>query len=129
VSMEAGACVAYGILMCDVTHKEPVVVYEEFLEKAANAKKADAFDDITTHDWYPELYARLVEAFALNRLVVPDAACLLYTGTEDDRPARCETPAGEWVLGFGLLQDPDQYPVMDESFKKEARWHTWVWMG
>lgn len=127
--MDACACVTYGILMRDVTHDEPVIVYEEFLEKAANTKQEGAFDDITTQDWYPALYGSLVEAFALNGLVIPAGACMLYTGAEDDRPARCQTPAGEWVLGFGLLQHPDQYPVMADSFKNAATWHTWVWMA
>jgi len=129
VSAEAGLGAAFGILMCDVTHQKVRGVYEEFLKKTANAKEADAFDDITTKHWYPELYSRLVAAFALDGVVIPESACLMYTGKEDERPARCSTPPGQWVLGFGLFCHPNHYPVIDESFTKLADWHTWVWMS
>jgi hypothetical protein len=95
MGVEAGACAVYGILMCEVTHRQTVEVYEEFLQKAAAADGDHPFDDISIQDWYGELSQRLVQAFALDEVIVPEGVSLLYTGSEDDRPGRCLTPADE----------------------------------
>ena len=126
MAMEAGACGVYGILMRDAAEKEIVEVYEEFLEKATDVNGPDSFNDITVQGWYSELYTRLVTAFSRSGVAIPEGACLMYTGVEDDRPGRCDTPAREWVLGFGLFTKPDEYPEMHQTFKKIANWHTWV---
>jgi hypothetical protein len=60
---------------------------------------------------------------------VPSGAYLVWTGSEDDRPARCSTPPEGWVLGWGLFTKPWDYPEMDASFREHAAFHEWVWMG
>lgn len=71
---------------------------------------------------------RLIGAFAEDRIHVPASAALLWTGSEADRLAHCETPADEWILGFGVFTKPWDYPPMDESFRKSASFHSWVWL-
>ena len=42
MSMDACACVAYGMLMRDVTHNEPVFVYQEMLLKKCGREKPES---------------------------------------------------------------------------------------
>ena len=71
---------------------------------------------------------RLIGAFAKDGILVPASAALLWTGSEADRLAHCATPADEWVLGLGVFTNPWDYPPMDESFRKSASFHSWVWL-
>ena len=71
---------------------------------------------------------RLIGAFAEDGILVPASAVLLWTGSEADRLAHCETPADEWILGFGVFTNPWDYPPMDASFRKSASFHSWVWL-
>ena len=71
---------------------------------------------------------RLIGAFAKDGILVPASAALLWTGSEADRLAHCATPADEWVLGLGVFANPWDYPPMDESFRKSASFHSWVWL-
>jgi len=57
-----------------------------------------------------ELRDRLIQAFAEDGIVIPASAALLWTGSEADRLARCATPAGEWILGYGAFTNPWDYP-------------------
>ncbi len=77
-----------------------------------------------------ELRNRFVEALAEEyNIIVPPNAKLIWTGNEDDRPARCDTPSEEWVLGWGMLTKPWDYPAMDASFREHASFYEWAWMG
>jgi hypothetical protein len=60
------------------------------------------------------------------RYGAPELAGLIYTGSEDERPGRCHTPPGVWLLGIGLLVFPADVPP---AFREVARWHTWVEAG
>jgi hypothetical protein len=71
---------------------------------------------------------RLIEAFSADGIIVPASAALLWTGSDADRLAHCATPADEWVLGLGVFTNPWDYPPMDESFRKSASFHSWVWL-
>jgi hypothetical protein len=133
MSTSCGTCGAYGILLSEV--ELPAVTeirtrldeIEELFALAANiSDSADSVEDV------PEVQALLEplkKAFREAGITVPDGAVLQWTGSDDDRPARCETVAKQWILGFGLFTRPDMYPPMDLSFIEQSRWHTWVWMG
>ena len=96
----------------------------------ADETDEDSLCDPSEFDRIPEFTKRFVAAFAEKYSInVPSCIHLLWTGSEDDRPARCGTPSEEWVLGWGLLTKPWDYPEMDTSFRAHASFHEWVWMG
>lgn len=130
MSTSCGACGAYGILLSGVD-LPAVAEIRAKLEEIRNGYAEDPGDYNSPED-YPEtkeLIEPLKKAFRATGINVPEDAGLLWTGSEDDRPAQCETPAEEWVLGFGLFTRPDMFPVMDKSFIEKSEWRTWVWMG
>ena len=132
MSMDAGAAGAFGLylpqfeLLSDL-YKE----LQNYVRRVRNDEtddepngEPDAFERI------PEFRDRFVQAFLESYgITVPPGAGLIWTGSEDDRPARCATSSDEWVLGWGLLTQPWEYPEMDASFRDHAALHTWVWMG
>jgi hypothetical protein len=131
MSMDAGAAGMYGILLSEV--KDPAIaqIYKEFTDALAPylEEGPSGLDDITAEPLYPEFRARFVKAFEVTGITVPEEAWLGYTGSGDDRPARCATPPDVWVLGLGIFTRPDQWPTLDESFIKASEMHTWVWVG
>lgn len=143
MSQDAGAAGAFGLLLSEY----PAVadVYEEWKQYLLTIKALESFeeddepkegldsndlDDSTKNPRLNEFAGLFKEAFAKHNILVPEAATLLYTDTEDTRPARCATPSEDWILGFGLFTKPWDYPIeMHESFRNLAEFHTWVWMG
>ena len=127
---DVGACGAYGILISGYEDKLGKL-YVEFTDAAAVAmvkREEDGFDDVI--DFLADLYSnRFISAFIKIGIKVPAAARLQWTGTDEERPGRCETPPNDWVLGFGTFTNPNLYPKMDKSFIKESQWWTWVWGG
>lgn len=133
----AGVCGVFGILLDDR--------FEE-LENEMLAEARAMIDDYETefnvvydvvedpdflHRWLPVI----VEHFRELGIEIPEGAYLAWSGDRQERPARCETPAECFIVGFGFLLPPwewqeklgvDKWP---ESFRKAARLHTWVWMG
>lgn len=135
---DAGASGAFGLLLSEYAGKLGDA-YEEFraaMDTVAAGSGSEDDEDPTGGadlDERLEVAARrwaekLVQRFAELKITVPTGARLLYTGNEDDRPARTATDPDDWVLGFGLYLSPWKYPPMAGSFRKAARWHTWVWM-
>ena len=134
MSMDAGACGMYGILLCDVTDPLVKTIYEEFQTKVKDAAEAndypsDVYSDVTVQEWYADVAKRLFEAFAALGVKVPSEAWLGHTGTENDRPARCGTPTDAWIFGLSMFTRPDQWPRLDSSFVAASEMHTWVWMS
>lgn len=109
-----------------ILHGDIEVSQEEF-------DAMEALSDLTEEErqmkWAEPFKDRFIEALAKAGIIFPKQAKLLWTGDEDDRPARCDTPAGDWILGFGLFTFPWEYPELDPSFKETANFHTWVWAG
>ena len=130
MSTSAGACGAFGILLRPVELPAVVAIREE-IEKIA-AEYDDEEMQYNSPEEYPEIKAFLEPlklALREGGINVPDGADLMWTGSEDDRPSRCDTQAEQWVLGFGLFTRPDQFPAMDATFLDASEWHTWVWLG
>lgn len=129
MSTACGANGAFGILLSDV--KGPALgairkKLERIEEKYLEDVEADSPASMPA---VRRLLKPLRDALSAVGIVVPDGARLLWTGSDDDRPASCDTDAEQWILGFGLFTRPDKYPPMSQSFIKASRWHTWVWMG
>jgi len=130
--MSCGACGAYGISLSEVDLPGVTEIRKQLEEIEAKFTEAEDVDDSTSPENVPEIQALiepLKQAFRAAEITVPDGASLQWTGSDDDRPARCETDPKQWILGFGLFTRPDMYPPMDPSFIEQSRWHTWVWMG
>jgi hypothetical protein len=53
---------------------------------------------------------------------------LYWTGSRDDRPGRCHTPEGRWVLGVGVWNFPTPR-VTSDTFRQRGEWHFWVTYG
>lgn len=132
MGMDAGACGAFGLYLPQF--EQVADLYKELREyvQAVNLDETDE-DSLCDPDEFeriPEFTDRFVTAFAERCSIhVPPGAYLIWTGNEHDRPARCDTPSEEWVLGWGLLTKPWDYPEMDASFREHAAFHEWVWMG
>lgn len=131
MGMDCGAGGAYGILLS--TSELPAVVeIREKIDKIVADFVPDDQQEYDEPEDYPgieELIEPLKQAFRDNGINVPESADLLWTGSNDDQPARCATGAEDWVLGFGLFTRPDKFPPMDPTFLEASEWHTWVWMG
>lgn len=132
MGQDAGAAGAYGILLGTIGFPEMESINSR-LEELITAYKDDEdgleLDEMDTSARAIAIQVELIALLKLNGIKVPDLAVLFYTGTEDARPARCDTPAESWVLGFGLFSKPNSIPRLDESFDKLSEWHTWVWQG
>ena len=133
MSTSTGACGAFGILIVGAWSPEVAALREQLNEVVAayEAQEGDP-DDPNSPEERPEvagIVAALKSAFAARGIIVPESADLLWTGSDDDRPGRCDADPNEWVLGFGLFTRPDQYPAMDPTFLENSQWYTWVWMG
>ena len=134
MGMDCGAGGAYGILLSD-SELPAVIEIRKKIEKIVTdfpvreSGEAAEFDTPEDYPGVKELIEPLKQAFRDNGINVPESADLLWTGSNDDQPARCVTAAEDWVLGFGLLTRPDKFPVMDPTFLEASEWHTWVWMG
>jgi hypothetical protein len=134
MSTSCGACGAYGILLSEIDMPTVVAIREKLDKIVVDFPESDNFDleEYNTPEDYPgikELIDPLKQAFRVSGISVPEEASLQWTGSEDDRPARCNTPSEDWVLGFGLFTIPNNIPTLDKSFIKVSEWHDWVWMG
>jgi hypothetical protein len=106
----------------------------EFIEKKQNECGATLAEILETNGFEEEWVPKIVDAFKAHGINVPFGAHFVYTGDEDDRPARCETQADDFVLGWGLSSPWHWHESIgveswDETFRKVADIHTWVWMG
>lgn len=123
----------FGLLLTDYTDRLPESLMRKFTKAMAAAEEpppdASEHEDDQIQADCDEFIGQFVEAFKKAGIEVPEGARLYDTGSDDDRFGQCETPADEWILGFGMLQDPWTWPAMAESFRKEARFHTWCTGG
>ncbi len=132
MGMDAGAAGAFGLYLPQFDLL--AALYKELQTYVERVRTGETDEDPDGEpgdfERVPEFRDRFVNAFLeMYGISVPPDAHLLWTGSEDDRPARCDTPSGEWVLGWGLLTKPWDYPAMDASFREHAALHEWVWMG
>ena len=130
MSTSCGACGAFGILLSGIDVPAVAEIRTQMNEIVANYNDEDM--EYNSPEEYPEIIALLdplKQVFLENGITVPEGASIMWTGSEDDRPSRCDTQAEQWVLGFGLFTRPDQFPAMDATFLDASEWHTWVWLG
>ncbi len=128
MSSSAGIGGAFGLLLPEFP--QIAAIYGDLklaINKAVEEESAEDPGELESTPEVLEVRDRLIRAFAEAGIIVPESAALLWTGSEADRLARCATPADEWILGFGVFTNPWDYPVMDESFRKNSGFHTWVW--
>ena len=132
MGVDAGAAGAFGLYLPQFKHLQDVYKeLQDYVKQVRDAESEDHprrdpedFSEISTYR--DRLIAALVARYGIQ---VPPGAHLIWTGSEDERPARCTTPAEQWVLGWGLLTRPWEYPNLDASFRNHAGFHDWVWMG
>lgn len=132
MSVDAGAAGAFGLYLPHFDRLQDLYrELQDYVKQVHDAESEDEpCDAPRMYTEVPAYQERIIQAFASEYgIQVPPGACLIFTGTEDDRPARCATPAEEWVLGWGMFKMPWEYPEMDASFREHADFHDWVWMG
>jgi len=120
---------AFGLLLPEFP--KVAAIYGDLKLAVDKALEDERAEDPGKMESAPEVLKirdRLIESFAEDGIIVPASAALLWTGSEADRLARCATPADDWILGYGVFTNPWDYPPMDESFRKNASFHSWVWM-
>src|ERR1035437_6632427 len=109
MSTSCGACGVFGILLTDSKIPAVAEIVKQLNEAVATYEPEDGEEfDCNTPEDYPKVEALvdpLKKAFEDNGIVLPDGIDLQWTGSEDDQPARCDTAAEQWVLGFGLFTD------------------------
>jgi hypothetical protein len=129
MSSSAGIGGAFGLLLSEFS--SVAAIYGDlklYVNQALDREVAAEPGELEGAMEVLQIRDRLIGAFAEDRIHVPASAALLWTGSEADRLAHCETPADEWILGFGVFTKPWDYPPMDESFRKSASFHSWVWL-
>ncbi len=130
MSTSCGVCGAYGILLstANLSAVEKIQAKLEVLGRQFTDDPGD-YNSPEDNPKVAKLLKPLKRALLEAGIIVPKGARLFWSGTDDERPARCDTSGGEWIIGFGLLTTPHMYPVMDKSFIEKSQWHTWVWLG
>ena len=129
MSTSAGIGGAFGLLLPEFP--QVAAIYGELKLVVNQALDQEMAADPGELEGAPEVLQirdRLIEVFSADGIIVPASAALLWTGSDADRLAHCATPADEWVLGLGVFTNPWDYPPMDESFRKSASFHSWVWL-
>lgn len=126
MGFDTGCSIAFGLLISEHADKFGALL-DEFKVAVDDARGADddSIDEqmvLVGDAWAHKFVAKAAQA----GIAIPGTATLLWTGSEDERPGRCQTAADEWVLGFGWMK-PWEYPAMDQSFRDVAAWHSWVW--
>jgi len=132
MGVDAGAAGAFGLYLPEYEQLEDL--YKELQGYVKLVRDGEAEEDPDGEpqdlDKIPTYRARFISDLAEKcKIIVPPSAFMIWTGNEDDRPARCATPSEHWVLGWGLWTKPWDYPEMDASFREHAALHEWVWMG
>ena len=86
----------------------------------------DAINEVVWQRWMGKIIPRLRDKL---QIVIPEGAELWRSVGEENSPGRQETPDDSWILGFGVYVKPRDWPAMDDTFYREAKFHTWVWAG
>ena len=129
---DVSVCAAFSVMLSEHASKLGGV-YEEFIKKLGEPmtdkteEAQEVWGDEKRERVAEEYTPKFIEAFKRIGILVPEPETMLfYTGTDDERPGRTDTDSEEWILGFGLLTQPWNYPHIHNSFKKVAQWYTWV---
>jgi hypothetical protein len=132
MGVDAGAAGAFGLYLPQFNQLQDL--YEELQDYVKQVRDGESEDhrngDPSDFGEISTYRDRFTVAFVERcGIQVPAGVSLIWTGSENERPARCSTPAEQWVLGWGLLTRPWEYPEMHASFREHAAFHEWVWMG
>lgn len=106
MGVDAGAAGAFGLYLPQFELLG--ALYQELQNYVKRVRNGDGDEDLHGE---PEGFERISEfrdrfvetLLETYNIIVPPGAGLIWTGSETDRPARCDTPSEEWVLGWGLL--------------------------
>lgn len=88
-------------------------------------------DDLTDEEIRDALFSvedhgRLLHLSLIKKYKAPPGAFPYWTGSEDDRPGRCNTESEVYVLGFSLYSFPQKMPAAGWDC---PHWHAWVSAG
>jgi len=135
MGQSCGICGIFGLLLSNYDWLTPLVTeIRDAIEKLREDGQRQV-DEVMDFAFEKEWKPKLIAAFKEHGINVPENCGLHDTGTEDDRPARCDTHGDDFVLGFGIITEPwywhESLGVQrwDETFRKAAGFHTWVWQG
>ena len=130
MSQDCGAFLVFGVLLSEKQGPEMAVFLQELGDYLA--LRADGgFDELDMTAWDSEA-REVLKACGVH---APDTARLYYTGSEDERPARCCTPSESFILGFGGFTPPLEWEKSHKasewsfSFREAAEFWNWVWMA
>jgi hypothetical protein len=107
----------------------------DFIENKQDECSATLSEILETNGFEDEWVPKIVAAFKAHGINVPEGCNLYHTGSDTDRPAACETEADDFVLGWGMIISPWHWHESlgvqnwDETFRKAADIHTWVWQS
>lgn len=88
-------------------------------------EKEDPDGELEISEWlhkqHPEVEPKLRRAYGAPR------ACLIHTGSEDDRPGCCHTEADVWLLGWGVMAFPKaMISMLNREIIERGEWFFWV---
>jgi hypothetical protein len=126
---------AWGIVLSE--HEAIDEAYKKFSSAMEEAEEKYDEEEVEIDDSKDDFlhkaaqkHLRAIVAEVTARIgAPPPKARLLWTGSEDDQPGRCNTGGNEWILGVGMLRDPRKPLEVSNAFAKVADWHTWVTAG
>lgn len=136
MSQNCGAVGVFGLLLSEYDYLQPLVTeIRNFIERKQDELGVMSDEIVETNGFHEEWVPKIVAAFKAHGINVPEECHLFHTGSDTDRPAACETEADDFVLGWGMITSPWHWheslgvDKWDETFRKAANFHTWVWQG
>ncbi len=148
MSSDVGMYHCFGILLSDLCALDGFTklagVAREAAASAEHLESMEEIDDfaeaagVTGADNGVAAYIKIVGPVLENIVCLLEAlgievskdAMLIWTGSGDDRPGRCEAPIDEVILGFWLNDhDPTEPIAMSDEFLKRSHHYSWVWGG
>jgi hypothetical protein len=102
----------YGVVL----EGDPLDLLEAFIDEGLTTEEEAAEAIARINRGNPGILEQVKE-----KVGAPPYAHFYWTGSEDERPGRCDTDAGLWVVGFSLFCFPSNVERWDG-----ADWHSWV---
>lgn len=124
-----GCCGVWGVILGDEHVGSDLRLYVRgLMEYHGDPEKLDD-GNVRAKETF-ELAAMHVAKKMSERGIVAPAGCTLhYTGDQEDCPGCCGVDPDTILFGIGMMKPPWEWPNVDDSWKKVATLHTWVWGG
>ena len=131
MSTSVGICGVYGVLLDGDIANEMVEALQEWAVAHPDCNELDIYEHVIKNKRWA---VRVREMLIVEGIKVPNRALLHWTGSGESRPAgRCETETDAFILGYGIYTKPcdwaDEFnaSAWDDTWRKAAFLHTWVW--